>query len=71
VLVLTAWEQLAGMIVRWYALAIIVYAVLMVIWVLSGSNSYNMIINMIAGLSGLVTIIIIIEVLKRKINLNN
>jgi len=59
------------MIVRWYALAIIVYAVLMVIWVLSGSNSYNMIINMIAGLSGLVTIIIIIEVLKRKINLNN
>lgn len=59
------------MIVKWYAIAIIAYAVLMLFWVLSGSNSYNMIINMIAGLSGLVTIIIVIEVLKRKVKLNN
>jgi len=54
------------MIVKWYAIAIIVYAVLMAFWILSGSNFYNMVINMIAGLSGLLTIIIVIEVLKRK-----
>jgi len=67
----TASGQLGGMIVKWYAIAIIVYAILMAIWILSGSNSYNMIINMIAGLSGIITIIIVIEVLKRKIKLNN
>jgi uncharacterized membrane protein len=68
---LNAWEQLAGMIIKGYALAIIVYAVFMAFWVLSGSNFYNMVINMIAGLSGLLTIIILIEVLKRKVKLNN
>jgi len=71
VLALTTWEQLAGMIVKWYVLAIMLYAVLWVFWVLSGSNFYNMVINMIAGLTGLLTIIIVIEVLKRKVKLNN
>jgi len=69
--VLIASEQAAGIIVRWYAIAIIAYAVLMAIWVFSGTNSFNMVINMIAGLSGLVAIIIVIEVLKRKVKLNN
>jgi len=59
------------MIVRWYVLAVMLYAVLWVIWVLSGSNFYNMVINMIAGLSGFLTIIIVIEVLRRKVKLNN
>lgn len=68
---MNAWEQLAGMIVKWYALAIVLYAVLWVFWVLSGSNSFNMVINMIAGLSGLVIIIIVIEVLRRKVKFDN
>ena len=59
------------MIVKWYVLAIMLYAVLWIFWVLSGSNFYNMVINMIAGLSGLLTIVILIEVLKRKVKLNN
>jgi hypothetical protein len=64
---LTTWEQLAGIIVRWYALAIVSFAVLWIIWVVSGGNSYSMITNMIAGLSVLVAIIVMVEVLKRKI----
>jgi len=59
------------MIVKWYVLAIMLYAVLWIFWVLSGSNFYSMVLNMIAGLSGLLTIIILIEVLKRKVKLNN
>jgi capsular polysaccharide biosynthesis protein len=69
--VLTSWEQLAGMIVRWYAIAIVAYAVLWAFWVLSGSDSYNMVINMIAGLSGLIIIIVVIEVLRRKVKFNH
>ncbi len=68
---MTGSEQAAGMIVRWYAIAIIAYAILMILWVFSGSNSFNMVINMIAGISGFVAIIIIFEVLKRKIKLND
>ncbi len=55
------------MIVRWYVLAIVIYAVVWIIWVLSGSDAYNMVTNMIIGVSGLVVIIIILEVLKRKV----
>jgi len=58
------------MIVRWYVLAIIVYAVFWVVWVLSGGNAYSMVTNMIAGLSVLVALIFVIEVLKRKIKLS-
>ena len=64
---LTTWEQIAGTIVRWYFLAIVIYAVFWVVWVLSGGNAYNMVTNMIMGVSGLIVIIIILEVLKRKI----
>ena len=55
------------MIVRWYVLAIVFSAVLWIVWVLSGGNAYNIVINIIAGLSGLIAIIIIIEVLKRRV----
>ncbi len=64
---LAAWERLAGMIVRWYVLAIVAYAVFWVTWALSGSNAYNMVTNMIVGVSGLIVIIFVLEVLKRKI----
>ena len=64
---MAAWERLAGMIIRWYVLAIVVYAAFWVIWVLSGSSAYNMVTNMIIGVSGLIVIIIVLEVLKRKI----
>jgi thiamine transporter ThiT len=64
---LTTWERLAGMIVRWHVLAIVIYAVFWVVWALSGSNAYNMVTNMIIGVSGLIVIIVILEVLKRKI----
>jgi hypothetical protein len=57
------------MILRWYVLAIIVYAVFWVIWVLSGGNAFNMVTNVIAGLSVLVAIIVMVEVLKRKIKI--
>ena len=67
---MTTWEQLAGLIVRWYALAIVSFAVLWIIWVVSGGNSYSIITNMIAGLSVLVAIIVMVEVLKRKIKSN-
>jgi len=70
-LVLTAWGKLAEMIVRWYVLAIVLYAILWIIWILSGSNSFNMVMNMITALSGFITIIIIFEVLKRKVKLND
>jgi len=55
------------MIVRWYVLAIVVYAALWVVWVLSGSSAFNMVTNMIIGVSGLIIIIIMLEVLKRKV----
>ena len=55
------------MIVRWYVLAIIVYGAVWVVWVLSGGNAFNMVTNMIAGLSVLIVIIVMVEVLKRKI----
>ena len=64
---LTAWERLAGMIVRWYFLAIVIYAVFWIVWVLSGGSAYNMVTNMIIGVSGLIVIIIVLEVLKRKV----
>jgi hypothetical protein len=57
------------MILRWYVLAIIVYAVFWVIWVHSGGNAFNMVTNVIAGLSVLVAIIVMVEVLKRKIKI--
>jgi hypothetical protein len=55
------------MIIRWYVLAIVVYAALWLIWVLSGSSAFNMVTNMIIGVSGLIVIIVVLEVLKRKI----
>ena len=61
------WERLAGMILRWYVLAIVIYAIFWGIWVLSGSSAYNMVTNMIIGVSGLIVIIIMLEVLKRKV----
>jgi hypothetical protein len=64
---LGTWERLAGMIIRWYVLAIVIYAVFWVVWVLSGSSAYNMVTNMIIGVSGLIVIMIVLEVLKRKI----
>jgi len=64
---LTAWGKIAETIVRWYILVIVLYAVLWIIWVLSGSNFYNMVTNMIAALVGLVIIIIIMEILRRKV----
>jgi hypothetical protein len=64
---LTTWEQLAGTIIRWYVLAIVIYAIFWVVWVLSGSNAFNMVTNMIIGVSGLIVIIVIFEVLKRKV----
>ena len=54
------------MLLRWYVLAIIVYSVFWVVWVLSGSSAFNMVTNMIAGLSVLIALIFVIEVLKRK-----
>ena len=63
----TTWEQVAGMIVRWYFLAIISFVVLWIVWVFSGGSSYNMVTNMIVGVSGLVIIIIMLEILKRKV----
>lgn len=68
---MTAWGKFAEMIVRWYVLAIVLYAILWIIWILSGSNSFNMVMNMITALSGFITIIIIFEVLKRKVKLND
>jgi len=64
---LTTWERLAGVIVRWYVLAIVLYAAVWVIWVLSGGNAYNTVTNLIVGLSGLIVIIVILEVLKRRV----
>lgn len=64
---MTTWEQLAGTIIRWYVLAIVIYAIFWVVWVLSGSNAFNMVTNMIIGVSGLIVIIVIFEVLKRKV----
>jgi len=71
VLVLTAWGKLAEMIVRWYVLTIVLCAVLWVIWIISGSNPHNMVINMITALSGIITIIIIIETLRRKVKFSD
>jgi hypothetical protein len=64
---LGTWERLAGMIIRWYVLAIVIYAVFWAIWVFSGGSAYNMVTDMIIGVSGLIVVIVILEVLKRKI----
>lgn len=65
--VLSTWGKLAEIIVKWYVLILVWYAILWVLWVLSGSNPYNMIINMTAALSGVLAIIVLIDVLRRKI----
>jgi len=64
---LGTWERLAEMIIRWYVLAIVVYVALWAIWVLSGSSAYNMVTNMIIVVAGLIVIIVLFEVLKRKV----
>ena len=64
---LATWERLAGMIIRWYVLAVVIYAIFWAVWAFSGSNAYNMVTNMIIGVSGLIVIITIFEILKRKV----
>ena len=68
---MTVWGKLAETIVRWYVLSLVIYAVVWVLWVLSGSNSYDMVINMVAALSGVIVIIILVEILRRKIKVND
>jgi hypothetical protein len=68
---LTFWGKLAETIVRWYVLSLVLYAVVWILWVLSGSNPYDMVINMIAALSGVIIIIILIEILRRKTKVND
>ena len=68
---MTFWGKLAETIVRWYVLSLVCYAVVWILWVLSGSNPYDMVINMIAALSGVIVIIILIEILRRKIKVND
>lgn len=64
---LTLWGKIAEIIVKWYLLTVVCYAILWIIWILSGSNPYNMVTNMIAALTGLIALIILIEILRRKI----
>jgi len=64
---LTLWGKIAEIIVKWYILTVVCYAILWIIWILSGSNPYNMVTNMIAALTGLIAIIILTEILRRKI----
>jgi capsular polysaccharide biosynthesis protein len=59
------------MIVRWYALAVVSFVVLWIIFVVSGSNAYNMVTNMIIGVSGLIAIIVVFEVLKRRVKVSD
>jgi hypothetical protein len=68
---LNTWEQLAGMIVRWYVIALVSFVVLWAILVLSGGNAYNMVTNMIIGVSGVIAIIIVFEVLKRRVKVSD
>jgi hypothetical protein len=68
---LTIWGKIAEIIVRWYVLSLVCYAVVWILWVASGSNPYDMIINMITALSGVIVIIILIEILRRKIKVND
>jgi capsular polysaccharide biosynthesis protein len=59
------------MIVRWYVIALVSFVVLWIIFVVSGSNAYNMVTNMIIGVSGVITIIIVFEVLKRRVKVSD
>jgi uncharacterized membrane protein YuzA (DUF378 family) len=59
------------MIVRWYVIALVSFAVLWAILVLSGGNAYNMVTNMIIGVSGVIAIIIVFEVLKRRVKVSD
>jgi hypothetical protein len=68
---LTIWGKLAETIVRWYVLSLVCYAVVWILWVLSGSNPYDMVINMIAALLGIIVIIILVEILRRKTKVND
>ena len=69
--ILTVWGKLAETIVRWYVLSLVIYAVVWILWILSGSNPYDMVINMIAALSGVIVVIILIEILRRRIKVND
>jgi len=68
---LTVWEKLAETIVRWYVLSLVIYAVVWILWILSGSNPFDMVINLIVALSGVIVIIILIEILRRRIKVND
>jgi len=68
---LTIWGKLAETIVRWYVLSLVIYAVVWILWILSGSNPYDMVINMIAALSGVIVVIILIEILRRRIKVDD
>jgi hypothetical protein len=59
------------MIVRWYVIALVSFVVLWIIFVVSGSNAYNMVTNMIIGVSGVIAIIIVFEVLKRRVKVSD
>jgi len=59
------------MIVRWYVIALVSFVVLWAILVLSGGNAYNMVTNMIIGVSGVIAIIIVFEVLKRRVRVSD
>jgi uncharacterized membrane protein YuzA (DUF378 family) len=59
------------MIVRWYVVAIVSFVVLWIIWVFSGSNAFNMVTNLIVGVSGVLAIIFVFEVLKRKVKVSD
>jgi uncharacterized membrane protein YuzA (DUF378 family) len=59
------------MIVRWYVIALVSFVVLWAILVLSGGNAYNMVTNMIIGVSGVIAIIIVFEVLKRRVKVSD
>jgi hypothetical protein len=69
VVTVTAWGKLAEVIVKWYLLFVVWYAVLWILWILSGSNPYNMVTNLTAALTGLIAMFILIEILRRKIKL--
>ena len=59
------------MIIRWYVIALVSFVVLWAILVLSGGNAYNMVINIIIGVSGIIAIIIVFEILKRKVKVSD
>ncbi len=68
---MTMWGKLAEIIVKWYILTVVCYVILWIIWIFSGSNPYNMVTNMTAALTGLIAIIILIEILRRKVKLSD